>query len=340
MNQNLLLLSFCFCLFAGCETKTTSVVQVENKVADQKEIVRQLVSAEDLILDLTPQLQRLALDLKKGGSFQFSKALTAKSFSSFEDPLGIAQPVEGVPGLRIGSFDPSQFESQKIKDPWAPLNAQVSEWGSAKFGVKSGHFVDNVNRRFEMQTVFAGKCVSNSNEHIGVKAAQVIEFERNTDNNWRPVAWKQKSFQITKSTKRLFENITQRAIPKKTTHGLVTRSFHEEYLINVIKTGITPVYDKKYLPFADADMNHATPSVSVVDLNEDGWDDLFVTARWGPPIYLQNMTDGTFDDRTKAVGINARGLVNCSAFVDLDNDGDQDVILGRAMEPRCRDGKP
>jgi len=75
------------------------------------------------------------------------------------------------------------------------------------------------------------------------------------------------------------------------------------------------------------------PSVSVVDIDDDGWDDLFISARWGPTQLLRNNGDGTFEEVTKEVGLSFPNLVNCSVFVDFDNDGDKDALIGRSLEP-------
>ncbi|MEM9413309.1 MAG: VCBS repeat-containing protein, partial [Planctomycetota bacterium] len=60
---------------------------------------------------------------------------------------------------------------------------------------------------------------------------------------------------------------------------------------------------------------------------------IFVSARWGPTQLLRNKGDGTFEDVTKGSGLEFYGLVNCSVFVDIDNDGDPDAIIGRSLEP-------
>lgn len=78
--------------------------------------------------------------------------------------------------------------------------------------------------------------------------------------------------------------------------------------------------------------NHIFPSVSVVDFNNDGHDDLFLTARWGPTQMLKNQGDGTFIDVASEIGLDAPYMVNCVLFVDMDNDGDKDAIMGRPME--------
>ena len=334
MFLRLLVTSFFICLLVACRNEVPNREPVaRTKKEVERDVVQQLISAEDLILDLTPKLHQLANSLKAVGHFNLAKAKTVTGLNPGLESIEKATSNDEIAGIAKGEIESVNFATASNSDPWMSFNKQLNSWETAKFGIKSGGFIGGKNQAFEMQTVFSGRCKSNSNSTIGVKSKQQIRFEKDNAKQWQIASWKQKSFEITQASSPLFENVTSIAIPDSRTRQSVTRSFHEEYLINVIKTGVTPVYDQKYLPFADADMNHATPSVSVVDLNEDGWDDLFITARWGPPVYLQNMADGTYADKTKDIGIIGRGLVNCSAFVDIDNDGDKDVILGRAMEP-------
>ena len=71
----------------------------------------------------------------------------------------------------------------------------------------------------------------------------------------------------------------------------------------------------------------------MLDLNQDGFDDLFVTDRWAPAQLLQNRGDGTFEDVTQESGLLVNELANCTCFFDFDNDGDSDAFVGRSMGP-------
>ena len=83
----------------------------------------------------------------------------------------------------------------------------------------------------------------------------------------------------------------------------------------------------EYKSFDDWESAFQYPSVSVLDLNQDGFDDLFVTDRWAPAQLLQNRGDGTFEDVTQESGLLVNELANCTCFFDFDNDGDLDCYL-------------
>ncbi|MDE2852276.1 MAG: VCBS repeat-containing protein [Acidobacteriota bacterium] len=68
--------------------------------------------------------------------------------------------------------------------------------------------------------------------------------------------------------------------------------------------------------------------VSVADVNGDGLDDIFVPEQGGLPnrLYVQNR-QGTFDDRSAEAAIDYLERALAGLFVDLDNDGDPDLVL-------------
>ncbi|HAA86721.1 MAG TPA: hypothetical protein DCE22_00600, partial [Verrucomicrobiales bacterium] len=69
--------------------------------------------------------------------------------------------------------------------------------------------------------------------------------------------------------------------------------------------------------------------IAVADVNGDGKDDLYVAQPGGLPnrMYVRN-DDGTFEDHSVSSGTNFLDSCHGNLFVDLDNDGDQDLISG------------
>ncbi|MFZ0814667.1 MAG: FG-GAP-like repeat-containing protein [Candidatus Sulfotelmatobacter sp.] len=74
--------------------------------------------------------------------------------------------------------------------------------------------------------------------------------------------------------------------------------------------------------------------VSVADIDNDGFDDLYVCQPAGLPNRLyRNLGDGTFEDITESSGLGILDNTACALFADFDNDGRQDVIVVRASGP-------
>jgi hypothetical protein len=71
--------------------------------------------------------------------------------------------------------------------------------------------------------------------------------------------------------------------------------------------------------------------VAAADYNNDGYEDLYVTA-YGRNTLYRNNGDGTFTDVTDAAGVAASGWSTSAAWVDYDNDGRPDLIVTRYMK--------
>ncbi|HET6176142.1 MAG TPA: tetratricopeptide repeat protein [Candidatus Sulfotelmatobacter sp.] len=74
--------------------------------------------------------------------------------------------------------------------------------------------------------------------------------------------------------------------------------------------------------------------VSVADIDNDGFDDLYVCQPAGLPNRLyRNRGDGTFEDITEISGLGILENTACALFADFSNVGRQDVIVVRANGP-------
>ena len=74
--------------------------------------------------------------------------------------------------------------------------------------------------------------------------------------------------------------------------------------------------------------------VSVADIDNDGFDDLYVCQPAGLPNRLyRNRGDGTFEDITESSGLGILDNTACVLFADFDNRGRQDVVLVRGNGP-------
>ncbi len=69
--------------------------------------------------------------------------------------------------------------------------------------------------------------------------------------------------------------------------------------------------------------------VACADVNGDGLDDVFLCHPGGVPNQLFiRQPDGTVVNRAKEVGVDWLDQTSSALFVDLDNDGDQDLVMG------------
>ena len=85
------------------------------------------------------------------------------------------------------------------------------------------------------------------------------------------------------------------------------------------------------------------PGVAVVDLDADGFDDIYLLPHWGKNLFYRNRGDGTFEEIGADLGLDVDGDASSAVFADFDNDGDPDVFIGRTLSPSLylenQDGK-
>ncbi len=68
--------------------------------------------------------------------------------------------------------------------------------------------------------------------------------------------------------------------------------------------------------------------VSIVDYDQDGWEDIYFTRLSGSNMLYRNNGDGTYTDLSEAAGLTFDGSSMSAAWGDLDNDGWPDLVLG------------
>ena len=83
-------------------------------------------------------------------------------------------------------------------------------------------------------------------------------------------------------------------------------------------------------PYSELMNTHS--GISVVDLDGDGLDDLFILRPYNTSIFLKNIGQGRFEDQTENHNLAFPGCTS-AAFADFDNDGDPDLLLGRYRCP-------
>jgi hypothetical protein len=82
------------------------------------------------------------------------------------------------------------------------------------------------------------------------------------------------------------------------------------------------------------DFNLLMGSAAVGDYDGDGFPDLYVSRTWATPILFHNERDGTFRDATASSGIGRFTSWSGAAWLDIDNDGDLDLMAQAAGTDR------
>ena len=323
----------------GCNRRNdveSSSAIAKDPAADSK--VSSLIAAEDLVLDLSPRLSALAKWFEQHSND--SESELPNDWQTLVSIQGLVPELFSLDG-EAGSEDVQSkadwpIESQpdtQSRNPWGPLAKLNVKWETTKFGVVSATLEGGDSAKFVMHTKVESKGLAEGGTCFGIKGHQTLVWEKSDSDDWLLKEWIQEDLQIVRASQLMFSE-TLATVFGSNARSLskAQRSYKDEIMLAASDSGKNIMPAPHLQRWTNATSNHIFPSVSVVDYDNDGHDDLFLTARWGPTQMLRNMGDGTFTETTYDIGMFFEYMVNCAVFADLDNDGDQDAIIGRPME--------
>ncbi|HMP78495.1 MAG TPA: VCBS repeat-containing protein [Pirellulaceae bacterium] len=154
----------------------------------------------------------------------------------------------------------------------------------------------------------------------------VLEHNATWRNRWQPAVDKQSprlmSIQIEE-----FESV--RTLSGGPLFADCTRSVlerNESYASQLLRGNdywADRIHNKRFLH------ERAEIGIAIGDVNGDGLDDVYICQRAGlPNLLLVQQPDGTLLDVSKEAGVDWLHSSRAALFLDLDNDGDQDLVVG------------
>ena len=345
--------------FFGCSDESTptgpSVSEVRPSLIDVHQIERPKNSmspedariaktnfSEEVVLHLSKKLGRLGDWLRNEEKFPQIDVAEAVDYKGFDGDAAVKvvkqvllstedspeRPLLDHFALPIAADHRST--TSFANELWQQLRAEFF-FEDTQFGVLNAELLDDDT--FRTKVSFEGRCAVDKRYCLGAKATQTISW-RIIDDDWKIVSWEQEDFHLLVSPRPLFENVTSKLVSDPATLETITHSMHVDKLIERSKNHLMyQKLDRAFEYFIDWSSNYQFSSVSVLDLNGDGDDDLFVMDRWGKSVVLQNDGKGGFEDVSEKCGlVFPRSMTNCALFADFDNDGDPDVLIGRSLQ--------
>ncbi|MFP6763761.1 MAG: VCBS repeat-containing protein, partial [Planctomycetaceae bacterium] len=323
-----------------------------------------LVEKEGLILELTPRIGRLlntsALNLT------IPDPMSLELFAEQVEVTHLADGGHGpVTKLRSVGVERSRWEigSQGLCDRnrlrlWAPVWDSIEFVERARFFVVNAEYTTDQPPRLQTEIGFEAVARTKSGRCVSLNARSEVQWRLSPDKPQsaaalKIVSWVTRSFEIDSIAEKMYEETLDRVLSDVQLRERLRSSRHEELILewhawltagqventrpNEGESDRSSAETLKKWPgqhpwFSSVSQDRH-PSVSVVDIDRDGFDDLYVMDRWRKNVLLKNRQDGTYEDIAEAAGLDFEGHCTSAIFADFDNDGDADLFLGRSLEP-------
>ena len=287
----------CLALFSSsCKQEK----EAEREVVDLK--VEELVASEEWIEFMGGKLNALSPEIS-------SLPTDAPSFTEiFQDgEIAITSClVQGFPtsdqapaGLVVEEYLFEETSSEIKSRGWDFLSEEINELRNGKFGFLRGAFTDDSRRTFVASVIFSAEGKLGSGRTASLDSLQEITWDLQEGgevpapsndysidpNEWRIADWRFKEAKVTTAPRPLFSEVTEEVIPDKYDLKLVESTDHSRYLDLLFRGEQIPL-KSGYGQYFTTDATAQHPALSVVDINGDGRDDLYVCVRWGRNLFI------------------------------------------------------
>ena len=338
----ILLLSIAFVLgCSGPEAEKKNAAETEQQavsVSDAEQSIASIVSSEELILSLTPKLKKLNKSL---ANLRLPDDVSRDLFSNrIEVSNRVSRPQAEIDiDSRISSSKwdinaAGESTSSQELILWEPFFSGIKYLNHGKFYFVRGSFANTERTNYQSLLGSSGSAVLASGQVLGWSAKVEAVWSRDPGSDqWGISEWKTKSLETTVVEKPIFVEVLADVLKDKAAWTLATSALHEQKTSGLYDGRQPGRLEGDTYPFFFAETTLEHTSVAVVDIDSDGFDDMFVTMRHTRNLLFRNNHDGTFEECASRYGLDK--TANCSAaiFGDFDNDGDPDLFVGH---PRHR----
>jgi hypothetical protein len=326
--------------FTSCQKRN------QEQVNDPDQAVEQLVASEEWIELMGAEMKR---------SFKTVEQLPIAEEASFPFPTSDAfvcqaNSRDGFPvksKLANGLFE-TRYQFQKTvgdsKTPFDFFEEDLRELTEPKFAFLKGAFLDEEKSSYQARVRFSAKGKTSGGELASIETVQTLVWKLAGEtvptlqndyliipSEWEMTDWRMESARTLTATTPLFKEVTLAVIADEKARQAIESPLHGQHLEALFAGKEIPL-KKGQGRFFTTDATAQHPGLSVVDIDNDGWDDLYLCVRFGRNLLFRNQGDGTFEEVAAEYGLDLDGLSACAIFADFDNDGDQDVFIGRSLE--------
>jgi len=316
--QNLLPLLPTFVILGACSNEAP----VQEPKLDSPSVLEVIIAAEERLLIIEPALAVVADEIVANRELRSTNSIFAHT-PIFNDVRSDLEPARSIDDLGITTTQWNQFteisDGLGEKSLFWPILSSFSEISSAAFGIEDSQLIgdDNIftlTRLSLLGTSSAGHRLNITGE-IGLTWGH-----DNTIIKMEALWFEGKSLPV-----QIFADVTANNTSEHLFRAL-TRSLHEEMIVQRFENN--PLNPPTTIIEYEAFDRH--PGLAVGDVNNDGHDDIYITNRHSPNELLI-WTETGFEDEANIRGADISGLSSSALILDLDNDGDKDIVVGRTM---------
>ena len=299
-------------------------------------VIRALVAAEETYLNLSPKMNILSrglLDLRLPGPTADAESVFSTTVTTVDLDLIPAAIPTGPSTFESHPWPVAALSKQTDRvDLWRPIFDEISFFEHAKVEIISGVHPDGNMLRYEAKGGFEALARMKSDQWRSFEGRMELtwEYPRTDDGaagDWQITGWKTTEMHWRASPKRLFVESLDTAMHESQEASMLRRSLHYEATVKHYRDGTKQLPHPYFAPISA----NQKEGIAVADVNGDGFDDIYITMRLGKNMLLVNQGDGTFLEQAASFKLDLPGHTPCALFADFDNDGDQDVILGRSL---------
>jgi hypothetical protein len=252
------------------------------------------------------------------------------------DAAGIArESVVARLGLGVRALAPAQPQAPAAPSAlrvWRAVLDDVDHLERANVAIADARALDEGGTRIATNLTVTARGSHNEGHRFAFVSDVEAEWVRRGDASdpdaWRMATWKTQSLTLTDAPRRLFREALDTAIPDREVRERARTSRHERMVGDKL---LRPdEFRRPHRHFFQGSQDRH-PGIAVSDVNGDGFDDLYVMARWGANQLFVSRGDGRFDERAAEYGLDLSDHASSAIFADFDNDGDPDLFLGRTL---------
>ena len=310
------------------------------KPAAPSDPILDLSLSEELILSLTPKLSGLIrstydLDLPSAEARAlFDDTVDMNDLAAEGDKKLLAEE----PGVRFRRHEwPVDKKTRAVpRDEVRIFRRLVDEadhFEFAKFYLVNGVFTSAARDRFDAVTGFGATARMKSGALASFDGKLQTVWRRKSaatadaDAEWVISEWHLKSLTDLERHETLFTEVLSEVIPDPAQLERARTSFSERMIVRLATDPDYAAPNQRLMPH----IFDSHSGISVVDIDRDGLDDMYVVDRLGTNFLFRNRGDGTFEDVAPRYGLDIADNCSSAIFADFDNDGDDDLFLGRTI---------